>query len=505
MSVPFGDGSTTPSRRGQSTVLGIVLLIGMVAAGSIGVLLVASDAISDVEQESEHDRVEGAFVELSQQMASASTNGDVPRSMNMDVGESGAIIMSDTGNIRIQGGDVDENISIGAIEYTGDDGTKIAYQSGGVFRETGSETRVVSAPPIQYDAESETLSFPIVKTRDEAELNSGDITVTHHSTNSMQNTSLVENDTVTIKVTSKYYRGWEDYFEQQGGATTVQSIEIHDEKSGTVTAEFGFQEVSDAFRTGAIYATDIEGNYDLDEDLTEKATYPALDDEIEKYVNETDPSNEDYEGENVTDLGTVTEREDLRDGIYVAEGITESGHLDFNLSDGNATLVVDGNIDANDDTITVSEYASGNDLSIYMTGDYDASNGGNTCVANEMECEENEDGTVIQLVASSESRIQFGPGGNSRFEGVIYAGGANEDWESESSCDEQICIHSNPNFYGSLVASSVYLKGGEGSIDFDYDDRLKDADLSIYPDPDALPPQLTYLNVAEHQVDVVGD
>ena len=39
-------------------------------------------------------------------------------------------------------------------------------------------------------------------------------------------------------------------------------------------------------------------------------------------------------------------------------------------------------------------------------------------------------------------------------------------------------------------------------IDFEYDESLEEEELSIYPDPDALPPQLTYLNVAEQRVDI---
>ena len=482
--------------------MGIVLLIGMVAAGSIGIFLVAGEMLTQVEEESEHDRVQQSFVELSQQMATASSDGDVSRTMDIDVGESGAVVMTDTGNLRIQGGDVDKNISIGAIEYTGDDGTKIAYQAGGVFRETGNQTRVVSAPPIRYDAESEALSFPIIKTRDEMHLDSGSVTVTHHQTNPLQNASLVANDTVTIEVTSQYYRGWEQYFEQQAGATTVQNVEVHDSNRGTVTAEFGFREVADAFENGAIYATEFETKGGSDtEDIATKAAYPALDDEIERYVNGTEPPNEEYEGEEITHLGTVNDSRSLDDGLYFTDGI-EGGHVDFDLSDGDATLVVDGDINAEDDTITVSDNGSGNELGIYLTGDYDARNGGNTCVTYGGGCEENVDGSVIQMVASSNSEFDFGSGGKARYEGVIYAGGAGQTWSKRSSCEKQICFHSNPSFYGSLVASSVQIQGGNGGLEFEYDTSLQGQELDIYPDPDALPPQITYLNVAEHQVTV---
>jgi len=68
-------------------MLGLVLLIGMVAAISVGILIVAGDVMSSAEQQSENERVEQSFVELSQQMAAVSNSGDTPRSMAFDAGK----------------------------------------------------------------------------------------------------------------------------------------------------------------------------------------------------------------------------------------------------------------------------------------------------------------------------------------------------------------------------------------------------------------------------------
>ncbi|EMA38767.1 DUF7289 family protein [Halobiforma nitratireducens] len=493
------------TEHGQSTLIGLVLLIGMVMITSTGMFVVAGQMTTDLQHQSESERIEGAFVELSQQMETVSTTSDVSRSMDLEVGQNGAVVMTETGTIEIEGGDVDANVSIGAIEYQGRDGTKLAYQAGGVFRETGNETRVVSSPPLEYDAETETLMFPVIEVSDEAQLDSGQLELDHDYTDPLREAEIVENDTVTIEVTSEYYRGWETYFERQGGPTTVQDVDPHENgEAGTVTAEFGYQEIADAFRKEAIYATEFQtgGNVDID---AEKEAYPPLTEEVNRVVNETNSSDAEYDGQEVTDLGTVNEFNDsVSDGVYYAEGIEEDGHLSFDLSNGNATLVVDGDIIADGETITVRDYADGTQLSVYLTGDYDASNGGNTCVVDEG-CYEDEDGSVIQLVTTSTSEVDFGPGGSSRFEGIIYAGGANEDWSQRNGCEMQVCVHSNPNFYGSLVASSVSLQGGQGGLDFEYDDSLQEEHIEIYPDPELLPPQLTYLNVAEHQISVSED
>ena len=494
--------SDVSSDRAQAALIGVVLLIGMVATVSIGIFLVAGETISSAESETEAERVEQAFVELSQNMRSVSANSDVSRSMELDAGEFGAVVKENTSTIRIAGGDVDTTIPVGAIEYQGDDGTTIAYQGGAVFRETGEQTQVVSAPPIEYDDDAESLWFPIIKTVGESHLNSGTATISHHSVDPLKQTRVVENDTVTIEVSSEYYRGWENYFERQGGPSAVTDVERHGDDRGTVTAEFGYKEISDAFSNNSIYATDFDPpdgeHYD---DEPEQSIYPELDPQIDRLINETEEPNDEYDGEEITHLGAVDERVDATDSVYFADEITEDGHIDFDLSNGNATLVVDGDINATDRTITVSDYEEGNTLSVYVSGDYDAKNGGETCVTM-VGCDENEDAKVIQMSMSGESTVDFGPGGQSRFEGVIYAGGTNEDWEERNGCDSQICVISNPDLYGSILASSIDLNSA--AFDLEYDESLRDADLDIYPDTDLLPPQLTYLNVAEHKVNVDG-
>ena len=70
---------------------------------------------------------------------------------------------------------------------------------------------------------------------------------------------------------------------------------------------------------------------------------------------------------------------------------------------------------------------------------------------------------------------------------------------TSENCDAQVCIQANADFYGSIVASSVDFTGGQGSLNFDYDPDLADLD-GAYPDGYEPPPQVTYLNVAHHEV-----
>jgi len=121
-------------------MLGLVLLIGMVAAISVGILIVAGDVMSSAEQQSENERVEQSFVELSQQMAAVSNSGDTPRSMAFDAGKNGAIVKTNTAYINISGDNGTTPIQVGAIEYQGDDGT------GSRFRRAAYSAKLEAKP-----------------------------------------------------------------------------------------------------------------------------------------------------------------------------------------------------------------------------------------------------------------------------------------------------------------------------------------------------------------------
>lgn len=75
--------------RGQSTLIGVVLLIGMVATLSLTFFFVAGDAVASLEHQAEDERVEGAFVELSQQLQTASSSNDISRTIDLDVDRMG--------------------------------------------------------------------------------------------------------------------------------------------------------------------------------------------------------------------------------------------------------------------------------------------------------------------------------------------------------------------------------------------------------------------------------
>ncbi|WP_121823165.1 DUF7289 family protein [Halostella salina] len=491
----------TGSRRGQSEVLALVLLFGIVAVGAAGIMLVGGTAVSDMEQRSANEKSEQAFVELRQTLGTAARDQNQPQSVDLAVGKGGAVAREDTGWIRVESDALDDdlNVTIGTVEYSGTDGTKLAYQAGGVFRETGNATQVVSRPPIDYASSDSTLTFPVITVAGDETLGPGELQAVHESTTTYKEAAVLEDENVKITVKSDYYRGWEQYFRAQAGDPVVQEV---DHEKNTVTVQFGYDELDQAFDAGMIHTPGGLDDFCTGKgctigDTARDGRMRPIDPVIHDIVNDTEDGTTDVD----RDLGVVdtsyTGSDELSDGTYVADRI-EGGDLEFDLSEGNATLVVDGDMDMGN--VTVTDHADDHTLKIYTTGDLYMQGGGAICVE---PCDENTDASVIQVYGTSEMGVDFGTGGSPRFEGLLYAASDESSWgDRAGQCDTdiQVCIQSNPSIYGSIVSATV--DAHSSAAEFEYDESLAGEDIELYPGQYTLPPPITYVNINHHRVEV---
>ncbi|WP_425492735.1 DUF7289 family protein [Halosolutus amylolyticus] len=465
----------------------------MVAVVSVGIFLVGGEAITSAEQQSEKERVEQGFVELSHQMATTTaTNENVSRSMDLDVGDSGAIVMTNTGNIHIRGDDFDENISIGAIEYEAEDGTKIAYQAGGVFRETMDQTQVKSAPPIHY--EDQTLSFPVVEVDEEGELGSGDVTLRRTDTERINSPNTIESETVKINVTSQYYIGWKQYFEQAVGdeGDPIREYGKLNETHGYVEVELGRIDVEAVFENAVVSETEpkepsnknagIEGDVVYGEDVS----IEPIDEKIEATIDEA-AANYDKLPEDESELSA---------GKYYVDGDLDTDKYDMqtiNVSNGNVTIVVNGSIDVTEDVWVNGWEDDGNEVQIYTNGDLDldshlyvAESAYKPGVGNEPETD-NINSRYLQVYGTSDFKMTLSD--NDYYEGIVYAPGGSVE-----------SIGGTADIYGSVVVSDVDISGGNSKIW--HDDSLDDSFEPRMEDGGHLPPRITYLNVVKYGLEI---
>ncbi|WP_255191488.1 DUF7289 family protein [Natronobeatus ordinarius] len=496
------------AERGQTAVLGLILLIGIVAIASVGILVYAGTSTTDAQQEMENERIEGAFVQLSQTMATTAATGDTTEVIDFAAGEHGAVILTNTSRMTIEYGDETRDIYFGTIEYEGDDGTRIAYQAGGVFRETGNETQIVSTPPIHYDNETgaETFSFPIVEATNEAQLSSGEVTVKKDDTN-VTFSERVDRQYVTVEIESPYYRGWHQYFERQAGGHAIDSV---DHGNNTVTVKLGASDLSGLYDYAAVAATDLDiggGSPDsgihgpvlTGENLSDSdkqrihadegdiedgvdIELEPLDDEIDRKIQQADDENWDnIPGDEIT----AGEYFNAMDEDISLEGQT------LNVADGDISIVVDGDVAVEDVEITGT--SSGHMVKLYTSGVLSITGNSYLCIdgcynpAHQVHHPSGDhiNANHLEIFGTSDFDLNAGAGGGTiSGEGVIYAPGAD------------ISSAGTPYWSGSIIADSIEIGGNANLV---YDEELEGGPSfeagGEFPD-------ITYLNVVKHEVDV---
>jgi hypothetical protein len=496
--------------RGQSQVLGTVLLIGLVLSGASAVVLVGGPALSGVQGDAETSRIEAELTYIDSQAAHVALGDSDSQVVNLEETYSGDMSVTDAGQVWLVTDDGTEilNESLGAVVYEGDR-TTIAYQGGGVWRGTGTETRAVSRPEIHF--REGTLTFPLITVVDGGESASpGKIRLEPGNREFDLGPGFVEGTQVSLVVHSEFYQGWADYMESRAEGSVTELD--HDENVAVI--DLGQLTIDGDFDTGIVAQGDVDASHpaattDTDvltsgtasgdfDDVEENADIDLneLDSGLERLVNN---SEDDDPHVDLTTGGT------LGPGSYYAEKIhLDGGTLTVDVSGGNVTIFVEGNIGIEGNGgIEVVGDASGNALQIYTLGDFALANGNG-------EISTSDDATGVQIYGTSEMHFGIGQGD---FTGGVYAPrdepaeGDNEavDMISASSincaADVDVCLGTgNPSITGAIIAGPVEVAQ---SADFTYDSDLAAVDPSLPPEVD-LPPPLTYLHVSVNELRVSG-
>lgn len=227
--------------RAQSSVIGVVLVLSLVLAGTAAVVTLGAAALSDTQARSELERAEHSMT-LFNSRASMVALGDSP-AQSLSFGQDSGQLSSDpdAGWIRIthvdfDGSGTDETVlneSLGAVVYANGD-TELVYQGGGVWRQDRQGDAMMVSPP-EFHYRGATLTLPIVRIENEAHASAGAtarITSSADTRRVFPNTTTtggteigapyngtsdpyvnpVANGTVNVTVHSEYYEGWAEYF-----------------------------------------------------------------------------------------------------------------------------------------------------------------------------------------------------------------------------------------------------------------------------------------------------
>jgi len=209
--------------RGQASVIGLVLVFGLVLSGSVVIVAFGATAISDSEDRLSVQRAEKALTQFDSKVALVALGNTDVQSVDFGITQAGKYSLNEGSGwmmVTIENNTAGTttttlNKTLGSVRYDLD-GRTLAYQGGGVWRERSNESVMVSPPEFHF--RNGTLTLPVVNVSSGGDI-SRDADIRHRNTvrkypnASLNNFNPLINHRVKITVKSDYYKGWGRYFE----------------------------------------------------------------------------------------------------------------------------------------------------------------------------------------------------------------------------------------------------------------------------------------------------
>ena len=521
---------------GQSSVLGVVLMMGFVAAAAVSVFVIGTATVGETKDTAQERQVENTFKQFNKDISSVAYGRQKYRAMQFDIkDQTAAFRQQNTGTIEVWvDGSMEESRSVGSLVYE-NNGETIAYQAGGVWRGTGRDSRMVSRPPVEYQNGS--LTFPIMVLDGDDQVRAGKLDLNKKETDSLDSLGYVQGKLVTLYITSEYYMGWAEYFRTQTNDVSVSVDHSPAGDKGTVKVKLGKPIANGDFEDGVLATGGDDGDVqmgggspeidgpvaatgdinDPDDEITGEKS-PNLDKDL--YELDTAIVQKVTDASNDASSGLIDYANPENGGATLNNGETYYDPDGFNLADngddlivdlssGNVTLVVDGDIELTDGEIQVknggdTEYA----FRIYTTGDFGMKN----TFAGDLRDQSGSNSAAKHFQVYGKSDMLVGlQGGSTRFVGTIYAprnepelgtNDANTAMPDEKPACEgwDACVYKGSSAVkGAIVAGPTKFANGASMT---YDTDLGDIQPTMQLDDGVLPPPITFLKVSVHTVAV---
>ena len=475
--------------RAQSEVIGVVLLLAITIAAITVTVATGSAALALVTDDAQSSSVENGMSQLSSQSSLVALGETDARRFDLGSVDGGDLRLDeDAGRVevRIERENATEVIyddSIGTLEYRGER-RDIAMQGGGVWAMHGDRGRMISPP--EYHYRGSTLTFPIVRlTGDETSPSSGAGVVRRSAGNPSAVNATdnpLQDGTVVVEVESRYYEGWYDFFSQRADGDVMK-----DDANQTTTArlvvpdEVSFER---ALTVGDANGYEHSGNpnNELSESeyqhgLSSPSPTALIASQIESAAENNDNVTSCVTSSGFVNCGTVE-----AGTYYFDSDATVEGDLEFDTTDGDIIVVVDGDFDIGENNMTVID-DSDNGVSYYINGSLDLQ--GNPYIGTENPAIE-----AQRNIFYVNGGFLDGSGGDGTptIEAIVYAPNAD------------VVTKGNPTLRGAFVTKSLET-GGNAQVE--YDEGLRELEVTITGGPGQNP--ITYLHVSENAVEVDFD
>lgn len=423
----------------QSEVLGIVLLLGLTMVAIGGILYFAEPAISGGMELSESSQIENEFSLLDSKLATSALGASEAQKVEMNLhggeleadpyaakmtiyhnftddhvkltadaigkeqltegveklgGSCGGGVTCDPVN---QTSHIDDaqavlnrtlvEIDMGNLEYTDmDNNEKIAYEGGAVWKKSllSNESVMISPPEFHYSPRGQTLTIPIFNITDDFTVSSTagrDIRVgTTPEARQLFDENPIVGGAVKAEVQSEYYRAWANYFDTRtAGAVGEDNID-DDEQTAVVDLEVPHDDDIDG---GHAFQGNGESGY-FEGDPGENEFFLSASPYIESMISEGNSDNHNnradcIDNNQLEDEDCELDTPDDEDALYYVDNENHnSQNFEFDISEGNITLVIDAEIDirGNSDW-EITDNSSDTRVEVMTATDLDVGGNGN--------------------------------------------------------------------------------------------------------------------------------
>ena len=239
---------STPTRRqgrGQSNLIGFVLLIGMILIAASVTLYFGSAMVGDLKGEIQGQDAEQTMREVDSRLSEVAFSDNLEHTLAFDPSEGQSVRIADNAEMVIE---LDGNstctpfvIPMGSLHYESEGQSTVTYQGGGIWKETSSGNVMVSPPNMEY--KDGTLTFPSVNINGSA---NGQVQtlqakkdLEYSRERSREYSQLMENcsnaSMMTVTVESRYADVWGEYLESEVSSNSTYDLDNADPNNDSVT------------------------------------------------------------------------------------------------------------------------------------------------------------------------------------------------------------------------------------------------------------------------------
>lgn len=388
------DGETVEAKRGVIGLIGLIILVGVTAAGIALIYHSGQAAQQQISHQSNVEVAENAMFSASDRIETlAETSGDAQRELSLPRESVSSAQTVDGGSIEVVVNDdpaCSASAELDAIRYTVPDGGSFDYQAGGIWRvgENGAATRITN-PGVSFRdgvLRVEAIDFA---TGDSA---TGSLTLENRQRASEKATlsareSLFSQpgcntpENVTVRVTSqKFAKRWHEYFQESMPGTAQVSYSPGSHAASVRFDGNDLPAVVDDDRNhvvdftsnnnlGRVVDADSDGNMELVVDKGVGNTYESTVSLVGTQIGYTKTLYETVTNSTPDDPGNNATDEGL--GVILVLDLSASMNDSMLADTTNAAEEFIDNLDAND-RIGVAAYARHNALIQPITSNHSA-------------------------------------------------------------------------------------------------------------------------------------